>query len=115
VAEVDLAEATDDALYCARCGHLVTRQRWAIAPGGDRERVCANPAGRMFVVVSFAEAPGAADVGPPTEDYSWFKGYAWNFAHCRGCNSHLGWRYTSNGTPPVFWGLIKDMLRNSPI
>ena len=37
-------EKTDDALYCAACGHLVTRTRWAISMGG-RERVFTNPTG----------------------------------------------------------------------
>ncbi|PIW26960.1 MAG: hypothetical protein COW30_12440 [Rhodospirillales bacterium CG15_BIG_FIL_POST_REV_8_21_14_020_66_15] len=107
-------ELTDDALYCARCGYLVTRRRWAFSPSGGHERVCANPAGRLFKVVSFLEAPGAADHGPPIEDFTWFQGYAWNFAHCRGCSDHLGWRYTSDQDPPLFWGLIKDRLSSLP-
>ncbi|MEQ9574054.1 MAG: cereblon family protein, partial [Rhodospirillales bacterium] len=81
----EVVEKPDDALYCARCGHLVTRRRWAVAPDGRHERVCANPAGRLFTVNCFLEAPGAADRGPPTEEFTWFKGHAWNFAHCRAC------------------------------
>ncbi len=104
------AEKSDDGLYCARCGHLVTRRRWALAPDGGHERICANPVGRMFTVVCFLEAPGATDHGAPTEEFSWFTGHAWNFAHCRGCAEHLGWRYTSDLDPPIFWGLIKDRL-----
>lgn len=108
------AELEDDALHCVRCGHLVTRGRWAFAPDGGHERLCANPAGRLFKVVSFTEAPGAVDQGPPTEEFSWFKGYVWNFALCRGCSEHLGWRYTADAKPPLFWGLIKDRLTSQP-
>ena len=110
----ETAEQPDDALFCARCGHLVTRRRWAFSPAGGHERICANPAGRMFKVLSFLEAPGAADRGPPTEDATWFQGYAWNFALCRGCSTHLGWRYTGDLDPPLFWGLIKDLLVSQP-
>lgn len=92
----------------------MTRTRWAYSPDGGHERLCANPAGHMFKVVSFLEAPGAADVGPPTDEHSWFKGYAWNFAQCRGCADHIGWRYTSDMDPPLFWGLIKDRLTTQP-
>ena len=31
----DTEEKTDDALYCAGCGHLVTRGRWKILMGGS--------------------------------------------------------------------------------
>ena len=71
---VETEDAPDDALYCVRCGHLVTRSRWAHTPEGGHERVCANPAGRMFKVVSFLEAPGAGDQGSPTDEFSWFPG-----------------------------------------
>ncbi|HCS69049.1 MAG TPA: hypothetical protein DIW51_03680 [Rhodospirillaceae bacterium] len=64
----------------------------------------------MFTVVCFLEAPGATDRGAPTEEFTWFTGHAWNFAHCRACADHLGWRYTSDLDPPLFWGLIKDRL-----
>ncbi|MEQ8504448.1 MAG: cereblon family protein [Rhodospirillales bacterium] len=111
---VETEDAPDDALYCVRCGHLVTRSRWAHTPEGGHERVCANPAGRMFKVVSFLEAPGAGDQGSPTDEFSWFPGYAWNFALCRNCSEHLGWRYTSDLDPPLFWGLIKDRLTRQP-
>ncbi len=114
VSEDAVEEKQDDSLFCARCGHLVTRAGWAARPEGGHERVCANPAGRMFQVVGFLEAPGAADRGAPTEEFTWFPGYAWNFAVCRGCGDHLGWRYTGDQDPPVFWGLIKDRLTSQP-
>lgn len=107
--ETATEEGTDDALYCAGCGHLVTRARWAISIDGH-EHVVFNPAGRVFRVVCFSEAPGAASVGEPTAHFTWFKSYDWTFALCRGCGEHLGWRYAGDASPPVFFGLIKGKL-----
>lgn len=107
--EREVAETTDDGLYCAACGHLVTRGRWAISIDGH-EHVFFNPAGQIFRVVCFKEAPGAANAGEPTDAFTWFKGYDWNFALCRGCGRHLGWRYSGDAGPAVFFGLIKNRL-----
>jgi len=105
--------ATDDAVYCAKCGHLLMRMRWAVDIGGH-ERVFINPAGRVYRIACFSEAPGATDVGTPTSEHSWFPGYDWNFALCLGCGQHLGWRFIGEAAPPVFFGLIKTALTQSP-
>ena len=110
---VDTDEKTDDAIYCARCGHLVTRTRWKIALGGG-EHVFTNPAGITFRVVCFAEAPGAAAEGGATDDHTWFPGYLWCFALCKGCGTHLGWHYQGDASADNFFGLIKDKLTNHP-
>ncbi len=102
----------DDALYCAGCGHLLTRMRWAIDTG-SHGRVFINPAGRVFRIACFSEAPGTTAVGTPTDEHSWFPGYAWNFAVCLGCSRHLGWRFAAEASPPVFFGLIKTALTAS--
>lgn len=104
---------TDDALYCAGCGHLLTRTHWAVDVGGH-ERVFINPAGRVFRIQCFKEAPGAEDEGIPTEEHTWFTGYAWNLALCLGCGGHLGWRFTGAQSPQVFFGLIKTALTARP-
>ncbi len=105
--------AEDDPIYCAGCGHLITRERWAISIDGH-ERVFINPAGRVFRIRCFDEAPGAADTGDPTKEHTWFPGYAWNFALCRVCDAHLGWRFVGGQAPPVFYGLIKTALTTAP-
>ena len=110
--KTETREQGDDPLYCARCGHLVTRGRWAFAPAVGE--VFTNPAGHTFHLRCFTEAPGATDAGAPTDDFTWFPGYEWNFALCRGCSEHLGWRYMGEAAPPVFWGLIKDRLSSQP-
>ncbi len=111
--EKEVEERTDDAIYCAGCGHLVTRGRWRLSLGGH-EHAFTNPSGFSFRIVLFAEAPGAATRGFPTADYSWFAGYEWNFALCRGCGEHLGWRYVGDDDPAVFFGLVKNRLSDRP-
>jgi len=52
----DAEEKTDDALYCAGCGHLVTRGRWKILMGGA-ERAFTNPAGHTFIFLLLLRCP----------------------------------------------------------
>lgn len=74
--------------------------------GAHRHTLC-NPHGLVFEIGCFTEAPGCATVGGASEFFSWFPGYAWRIAVCRGCTAHLGWAY---GSGPAFWGLISDRL-----
>jgi hypothetical protein len=106
--ETDLKE--DDALYCAACGHLATRGRWRIAVNGDHAHTLANPAGLIFRVDCYKEAPGARAVGPPTDEFTWFRGYDWQVALCADCEVQLGWQFTGDDSPAVFFGLIRPRL-----
>ncbi len=106
-------EKSDDAIYCAGCGHLVTRGRWKISLGGT-ERRFTNPLGISFTVVCFSDAPGAVGEGTATEKDTWFPGYLWNFALCRGCGRHLGWQYRNTAGSDEFFGLIKNRLSSRP-
>ncbi len=111
--DTDTEEKTDDAIYCARCGHLVTRGRWKISMGGT-ERVFTNPVGISFTIVCFSESPGVTAEGDPTDEHTWFPGYLWNFALCRGCGGHLGWQFRQEAGADAFFGLIKDQLTSHP-
>ena len=103
----DTVLSTDDALYCAACGLLMTRGRWRVIRRDAHEHTVFNPAGRVFRVVCFKEAPGAASQGFPSDEFTWFPGYRWTIAVCRGCSIHVGWRYDGDD---VFFGLIKPRL-----
>ena len=104
------APSADDWLVCARCGSRVTREQWAISVNGDHLHTVFNPAGHLFRVRCFADAPGAATAGEPTDHFSWFKGYVWRFALCAECGEHLGWVYDGDA-PAAFFGLIAPKLR----
>lgn len=102
------------AYYCARCGIFMTRASLGIRLAGKHEHVLANPAGMMFRVVCFKDAPGAVAVGNATSQFTWFPGYDWRLALCTGCDTHVGWMYEGTGSPAVFFGLIRPMLVERP-
>lgn len=108
-ADTDGAVRDAERVYrCAACAHEITRGCWEMAVEGAHERAFFNPAGRVFRVLCFKEAPGAAGVDPATAEFTWFRGCAWRLAVCRGCATHLGWRYETADS--VFFGLIKPAL-----
>lgn len=113
-AENDTSTEEDDPLYCKACGHLVTRGRFRIGVNGAHDHTVFNPAGRVFTIGCFKEAPGAGNVGAPTDDFTWFKGYDWRIAICLGCKIHVGWLYTGESAPAVFFGLILAKLTSQP-
>lgn len=112
--ENETVEDDDDPLYCKACRHLVTRGRWRIGVNGAHEHTVFNPAGHVFTIGCFKEAPGVDAAGPPSDDFTWFKGYGWQIALCRGCNVHIGWQYTGSKGPGVFFGLIFAKLTSAP-
>lgn len=101
----------EEALFCVRCGTLVTRGRWRIRMNGAHEHVVFNPAGVVFRLFCFSEAPGLAPLGTPSTAFTWFKGFAWRVGVCRDCRAHLGWRYDGAGS---FFGIIGEAVRRGP-
>lgn len=89
---------------CMNCEADITKPSLAIEP---HEHTFKNPAGHWFRVVCYGDAPGASNVGEPTTEATWFSGYAWSFAICLECKTHLGWWF--NG-PDTFVGLIASRL-----
>lgn len=110
VADRDAPREAERVYHCAVCATLVTRSRWEIAVDGAHERALFNRAGRLFRVVCFQEAPGAAAIGEPSDDFTWFRGFAWRIALCRTCRAHLGWRFDDTAPTRGFFGLIKSAL-----
>lgn len=96
--------------FCARCGAPITRGRWEMSLNGGFEHVFFNPAGIVFRILCFKEAPGAVAVGSASGQFTWFRGYLWRISACRSCDQHLGWRYEGTDKPRIFFGLIKDAL-----
>jgi hypothetical protein len=105
--DVPGTQAPDAPLRCARCGHVVTRERHRITVNGRHTHTRVNPHGIVFHFGCFTVAEGCLVRGPPTAEDSWFAGYFWEFAHCAACHAHLGWAFHGDGS---FFGLILDRL-----
>jgi len=101
----------DKRLYCAHCGRPITDQNQRIPVQGGHEHTFTNPHGLVFRIGCFAAAPGCAQTGMLTEEWTWFRGYLWQVALCRGCGNHLGWRYRDYGGEG-FYGLILPRLKS---
>jgi hypothetical protein len=102
--------AKDDArpFRCAKCRRVVTSRDAVIEVDGGHAHVRRNPAGFVFEVGCFRDAPGCAAEGPASEEWSWFPGYAWQVGLRAGCGVHLGWVFLL--APARFYGLILDRI-----
>lgn len=98
-----------EVIYCRACGRPVTRKDSRIAVNGSHTHTFFNPAGIVFELGCFRTAPGCYHAGEATSDFTWFAGFRWRFALCGGCNSHLGWSFSSGDSS--FFGLILNQIR----
>ena len=86
------------AFFCARCATRLADATRLFSPlGGACRFVFANPAGRIFEIVTITEAENVLALGEPMLEYSWFPGFAWSMLLCAGCSTHLGWRFDAVG------------------
>jgi hypothetical protein len=104
-----ISRAEARALVCAACSSIVTEPSQRLRVQSRHEHTFANPAGFVYRIGCFATACGARPFGAPSEEHTWFAGYAWRMAVCHGCGEHLGWLFAGSG--PSFWGLILERLR----
>jgi hypothetical protein len=100
------------AIVCAACAATITNHRHRMVMNGSHEHRFMNPAGYLFHIGCFSQAIGCAVLGPASDEYPWFPGYAWRFALCGQCRQHLGWHFRQDGEPS-FFGLILDRLRDT--
>ena len=45
-----------------------------------------------------------------TAELTWVRSYDWQIAHCGACSVQLGWLFTGEQAPAVFFGLIRPRL-----
>lgn len=113
IADEESLEATeappDSHLRCRTCGQAITSGNQRIAVNGRHDHVFFNPHGHVFEVGCFAHAPGALPASPPSTEFSWFAGLAWQVAACTACRTHLGWRFLGEASSG-FFALILDRL-----
>ena len=81
------------ALVCCRCRQRITDSGQRCMVQGASSHTCVNPAGIIYQLSCFRAAPGVGYSGSPTTAWSWFAGYSWSVAHCRGCGQHMGWLF----------------------
>lgn len=98
-----------EAIYCKVCSRAVTDRNKKIAIQGSHAHTFFNPAGIVFELGCFSLAPGCHRAGETTSDFTWFAGFVWCYALCRGCNSHLGWFFEMGDRS--FYGLILANIR----
>ena len=98
-----------DLIRCAQCLHAITREEDRIVVSGAHTHTFANPNGVVFEIGCFGATRGLRFAGPPTEEFTWFSGYAWRIAVCEKCLLHLGWLYVG-ADKESFAGLIVDRL-----
>ena len=101
-------EGGGQVVACAACHHPITTAGERIEVNGRHEHDQVNPDAYGFHFGCFAHAPGVVERGAETDHWSWFSGYRWRVACCRGCAVHLGWRFLSS--QHRFYGLILDRL-----
>lgn len=96
-------------LVCRGCRAVITTTDARVERRGRHRHVFANPAGLLYEVGCFSQAPGCAHEGAPSWEFTWFPGHAWQIAVCRSCNALMGWEFrTPSGEG--FYGLILPHL-----
>ncbi len=98
----------DEELNCASCGQGITHSKHRTTVGGKFQHTCVNPAGILFEIGCFKKARGCREIGPESDEFTWFDGYVWQVTICTGCKAHLGWRFWS--ADDEFYGLILNRL-----
>lgn len=110
--ETEEQEGTNEEpfLHCRRCLNPITPEAARITVNGAHQHAFANPHGLVFDIGCFQIAEGCSSVGIPTDEFTWFSGYRWRVALCRGCMLHMGWQFNTSSGSGRFFGLILDHL-----
>ena len=104
----DEEKKREQMLLCRACGHGVTAREQKREVQGRHEHTFFNPAGIVYNIGCFRNAPGCQAVGESSAEFSWFAGCVWRVALCRSCLIHLGWQFQSGDD--LFYGLILSRL-----
>ncbi|KAL6433699.1 hypothetical protein ACFW04_005755 [Cataglyphis niger] len=114
----ELKYLMEDKIYvCVNCESFIGRQSHMFPMNKEGPQgTYVNPGGIIHETITFYHVQGImlSDAAPSTE-YSWFPGYAWTIAICKGCHHHVGWKFTAvhnNLRPKTFWGLTRRSLKN---
>lgn len=107
-------------IACKACHYTITSPLSLYPIQGSSHHVFTNPSEMSFDLQTFESAEGCIISGSLLSQFSWFPGYRWQYAYCKGCGEHLGWHYVSASDEhsqsltkheiPRFFGLITDHL-----
>lgn len=98
------------ALVCRICSIPITTEKQRIEKEGKHLHTFFNPAGVVYEIGCFRNAPGCQTYGPPSSEFAWFSGYSWQVVCCRSCQEHLGWIFNADDE---FFGLIIKKLKEN--
>jgi len=104
----ELGERGEKAVLCRACRSVVTSRSQAVSISGSHTHTFFNPAGIVYGISCYSRAKGCIKHGSPTDEFTWFKGFTWEFTLCATCHDHLGWFFSSAGSS--FFGLISSRL-----
>ena len=107
--KTDTEFAASPVIVCRTCSHTVTAPENRMKMNGRFLHAFANPHGHVFEIGCFNRATGCIPASLPSEEFTWFAGYAWQIGLCANCAEHLGWIFVSEDSR--FFGLIVDKLR----
>ena len=97
----------DKFIVCRQCRQIITSPAERIEMEGAHRHTFANPHGIVYQIGCFKSVTGCGDVGPASDEWSWFKGFSWRVAVCGTWLLHVGWLFISKGGLR-FYGLIVD-------
>ena len=95
-------------ILCRQCTQVITTSDERISVDGSHYHTFANPHGMVFDIACFRSVTSCGYAGPPSDEFTWFKGFSWRIAVCGMCLTHLGWLFTSGGSS--FHGLIRNRI-----
>jgi hypothetical protein len=115
-ADIDIADETEKSpsgpekyILCRQCTQVITSSDERISVEGSHFHTFANPHGVVFDIACFRSVIGCGYAGPPSDEFTWFKGFSWRIAVCGMCLTHLGWLFISGGDDN-FHGLIRNRI-----
>ena len=108
----DPSPEEEEYILCRQCHQAITQPAERIAMQGSHRHTFANPHGMVFDIACFRSVASCGYAGPPSNEFTWFKGFSWRIAVCGMCLTHLGWLFTS-GSGSSFHGLIRNRIKEN--
>ncbi len=93
---------------CKECATEITSPAAEAARSGKHSHTFFNPQGVVYNIGCFARAENLIIQSEPSNEFSWFAGYAWQVVACSQCGAHLGWLFGNENDS--FFGLILTAL-----